>query len=161
MWRYFTKKQSVRYVDVLHDCVRSYNNMFHRTIGMAPSEVNATNQEGLATPLRSQKCGNTKVPSWRLRAHQQSEATVQERLHGKLDRRVVYDRRSSTTVNDVIKNLTSVVDCRTPVAEDSSGPEWQMVQERRMTAVTKPNNVARHRAPQQPSQQQPIFTPNR
>ena len=45
MWRYFTKKQSVRYVDVLQDFVRSYNNTFHRTIGMAPSEVNATNQE--------------------------------------------------------------------------------------------------------------------
>ena len=45
MWRYFTNKQSVRYVDVLQDFVRSYNNSFHRTIGMAPSEVNATNQE--------------------------------------------------------------------------------------------------------------------
>ena len=45
MWRYFTLKQSVRYVDVLQDFVRSYNNTFHRTIGMAPSEVNATNQE--------------------------------------------------------------------------------------------------------------------
>ena len=49
---------------------------------------------------------------------------------------------------------TSVVDCPTSVAEDNSGPEWQMVQARRMTAVSKPNNVARHRAPQ-PSQQQP------
>ena len=45
MWRYFTKKQSVRYVDVLQDFVRSYNNTFHRTIGMAPSEVNATHQK--------------------------------------------------------------------------------------------------------------------
>ena len=24
MWRYFTKSQSVRYLDVLQDCVRSY-----------------------------------------------------------------------------------------------------------------------------------------
>ena len=47
---------------------------------------------------------------------------------------------------------TSVADCRTLVVEDSSGPEWQTVQARRMTAVTKPNNVARQRAPQQPSQ---------
>ena len=45
MWRYFTKIQSVRYIDVLHDFVRSYNNTFHRAIGMAPSDVNATNQE--------------------------------------------------------------------------------------------------------------------
>ena len=45
MWRYFTKIQSVRYIDVLHDFVRCYNNTFHRAIGMAPYEVNATNQE--------------------------------------------------------------------------------------------------------------------
>ena len=45
MWRYFTRKQSVRYVDVLQNFVRSYNNTFHRIIGMTPSEVNTTNQE--------------------------------------------------------------------------------------------------------------------
>ena len=45
MWRYFTKKQSVRYVDVLQDFMRSYNDTYHRSIGMAPSEVNSTNQE--------------------------------------------------------------------------------------------------------------------
>ena len=58
----------------------------------------------------------------------------------------------------VVKAVTtSVVYCRTSVAEDNSGPEWQMVQARRMTAVSKPNNVARHRAPQ-PSQQQPTVS---
>ena len=45
MWRYFTKSHSVRYVDVLQDFVRSYNDTYHRSIGMAPSEVNSTNQE--------------------------------------------------------------------------------------------------------------------
>ena len=45
MWRYFTNTPSVRYVDVLQDIVRSHNNMIRRTIGMAPSEVNVTNQE--------------------------------------------------------------------------------------------------------------------
>ena len=44
IWRYFINKQSDRYVDVLQDFVRPYNNTFHRTIGMTPSEVNATNQ---------------------------------------------------------------------------------------------------------------------
>ena len=53
---------------------------------------------------------------------------------------------------------TSVADCRTPVVEDSSGPEWQTVQARIMTAVTKPNNVVRQRAPRQPSQQQPMVS---
>ena len=37
MWRYFTKKQTIRYVDALQDFVRSYNDSYHRSIGMAPS----------------------------------------------------------------------------------------------------------------------------
>ena len=44
-WRYFTKHQTWRYVDVLPDLLRSYNNARHRMIGMAPSQVNAQNQE--------------------------------------------------------------------------------------------------------------------
>ena len=45
IWRYFTKHQTWRYIDVLQDLVRSYNNTPHRSIGMAPSHVNAKNQE--------------------------------------------------------------------------------------------------------------------
>ena len=45
MWRYFTKHQTWRYVDILPDLMRSYNNAPHRMIGMAPSQVNAQNQE--------------------------------------------------------------------------------------------------------------------
>ena len=43
MWRYFTKKQTIRYVDALQDFVRSYNDSYHRSIGMAPSAVNGAN----------------------------------------------------------------------------------------------------------------------
>ena len=45
MWRYFTKHQTWRYIDVLQDLVQSYNNSPHRSIGMAPSQVSAKNQE--------------------------------------------------------------------------------------------------------------------
>ena len=45
MWRYFTKHQTWRYIDVLQDLVRSYSNTHHRSIGMAPSNVNGKNQE--------------------------------------------------------------------------------------------------------------------
>ena len=45
MWRYFMKTQSVRYVDVLQTFMRLYNDTYHRSIGMAPSEVTSTNQE--------------------------------------------------------------------------------------------------------------------
>ena len=45
MWHYFTKVQSWRYIDVLPDLVRTYNNTRHRSLGMAPSQVTTKNQE--------------------------------------------------------------------------------------------------------------------
>ena len=45
MWRYFPKQQTWRYIDILQDLVRSYNNTPHRCIGMAPSQVSTKNQE--------------------------------------------------------------------------------------------------------------------
>jgi len=36
MYRYFTHANTRRYVDVLDDFVHSYNNTYHRSIGMAP-----------------------------------------------------------------------------------------------------------------------------
>ena len=45
MWKYFTHENTMRYVDVLDDLMHSYNNTFHTTIKMAPSGVNAQNEE--------------------------------------------------------------------------------------------------------------------
>ena len=45
LWRYFTKKQSYRYVDVLPDILRNYNHSYHRSIKISPVEVNSSNQE--------------------------------------------------------------------------------------------------------------------
>jgi len=45
MFRYFTYKNTRRYVDALPDLLHSYNNTYHRSIGMAPSEVNADNED--------------------------------------------------------------------------------------------------------------------
>jgi len=44
MWRYLTYKSSGRYIDVLQHFVSSYNNTYHRSIKMAPSQVNAQNE---------------------------------------------------------------------------------------------------------------------
>ena len=64
MWRYFTKSQSGRYLDVLQDCVRSYNKTYHRNIGIAPSEVNGTNQESVWKRLYGHEGGGT--PQFRI-----------------------------------------------------------------------------------------------
>ena len=39
MWRYFTYSKSQKYIDVLDELLASYNNTYHRSIGMAPSQV--------------------------------------------------------------------------------------------------------------------------
>jgi len=44
MWRYFTFKNTYKYVDVLADLMTNYNNSYHRTIKMAPSQVNSANE---------------------------------------------------------------------------------------------------------------------
>lgn len=43
MWRYFTHKNTYRYVDILQDLLYSYNHSFHRSIKMCPCDVNSNN----------------------------------------------------------------------------------------------------------------------
>ena len=51
MFRYFTYKNTRRYLDVLDDLVYSYNNTHHRSIGMAPFEVNKNNESAVRARL--------------------------------------------------------------------------------------------------------------
>ena len=44
MWRYLTHTTGGRYIDVLPHLVSSYNNTYHRSIKMTPSEVNDHNE---------------------------------------------------------------------------------------------------------------------
>ena len=39
MWKYFTHRETLKYMDVLPDMVESYNRTVHRSIGMPPAEV--------------------------------------------------------------------------------------------------------------------------
>ena len=45
MFRYFTKHNTKRYIDILPALTKSYNNTYHRSIKLAPSQVNRENQE--------------------------------------------------------------------------------------------------------------------
>ena len=45
LWRYFTHKNTRRYIDILPSIVASYNNTYHSSIKMTPSEVDSSNQE--------------------------------------------------------------------------------------------------------------------
>jgi transposase InsO family protein len=47
MWRYFTRSNSFRYIDVLADLVKSYNDTIHSSIKTAPSLVTVHNEAEL------------------------------------------------------------------------------------------------------------------
>ena len=45
IYRVLTYRKQKKYIDILQDLTKSYNNSFHRSIGMSPSEVNRKNQQ--------------------------------------------------------------------------------------------------------------------
>ena len=45
MWRYFTAKKTMRYIDMLPDLVYSYNHTIHRSIKKKPAEVTIDNEK--------------------------------------------------------------------------------------------------------------------
>ena len=45
MWRYFTAKKTMRYVDMLPDMVYSYNHSVHRSIKAKPADVTSANEK--------------------------------------------------------------------------------------------------------------------
>jgi len=48
MWKYFTHRETLTYMDVLPDMVESYNRTVHRSIGMPLGEVTWSNQTTVA-----------------------------------------------------------------------------------------------------------------
>ena len=44
MWKYFTAERTHRYLDVLQHLIDSYNNTYHSSIKMKPSDVNTENE---------------------------------------------------------------------------------------------------------------------
>ena len=54
LWRYFTRNNTLRYVEALSKLVRAYNHSYHRSIKRAPADVSATNQEEVWQTLYGQ-----------------------------------------------------------------------------------------------------------
>ena len=57
MWRYFTEHQTRRYMPILQQLVDAYNHTRHRSIGMAPADVNTANEEKVWQRLYASKAG--------------------------------------------------------------------------------------------------------
>ena len=45
MWRYFTAKKTMQYIDILPDLVYSYNHTVHRSMKMRPTDVTVDNEK--------------------------------------------------------------------------------------------------------------------
>ena len=54
LWRYFTRNNTLMYVEALSKLVRAYNHSYHRSIKRAPADVSATNQEEVWQTLYGQ-----------------------------------------------------------------------------------------------------------
>ena len=76
MYRYFTAKRTKRYVDVLPDLVHSYNNTHHRSIGMAPMEVTADNEDVVRERLYFLK---SKTLRWKFNVGDKVRISMQRR----------------------------------------------------------------------------------
>jgi hypothetical protein len=63
MWKYFTEKNTKRYVDVITKLVQSYNNTWHRSIKMEPSSVTADNQKQVWQTLYGQSTMQPSKPT--------------------------------------------------------------------------------------------------
>ena len=63
MWRYFTYKNTLRYVDVLSDMMKSYNDSYHSAIKTAPSLVTIHNEDKVRRVLYPEKSRGK--PKWK------------------------------------------------------------------------------------------------
>ena len=109
MYRYFTSKHTRRYTDILQDLVYAYNHTHHKSIGMAPADVTADNEDVRARlyPVR------TKLLDWRFKEGDKVRIVMQRRpFHkgyiGNWSKKifVVTARMPRATVTYKLKNLT-------------------------------------------------------
>ena len=110
MYRYFTAKRTRRYVDVLPDLIHSYNNTYHRSIGMAPSEVTTDNEDQVRAQLYPPK---PKTLNWKFKVDDKVRITMQRRPFKKgyvgnwsEELFVVSARQPTTPVTYKLKDLT-------------------------------------------------------
>jgi hypothetical protein len=61
LFRYFTHHRTNRWIDVLDEFIRSYNESFHRSIGMAPNDVTFDNADIIMKRLYPEK----PIPKWK------------------------------------------------------------------------------------------------
>uniref|UniRef100_A0A914NKG1 Integrase n=1 Tax=Meloidogyne incognita TaxID=6306 RepID=A0A914NKG1_MELIC len=65
LYRYFTEKRTLKWVDVIQDIVNAINNSFNSSIGMRPIDVTYKNAEGLRLKLKEQAREEVAPKRWK------------------------------------------------------------------------------------------------
>lgn len=66
MWRYLTYKNTYKYIDILPNLLKAYNNSKHRSIKMAPNEVTTNNTFQVWMNLYGKKSVKSKTPRFKV-----------------------------------------------------------------------------------------------
>ena len=92
MWKYFTYRETLTYVDVLSEMVASYNHTVHRTIGIPSAEVTWANQTTVSKRLYGRKGPKTscKFSSGDRVRLSKAKCTFTKGIFTQLDWRIVY-----------------------------------------------------------------------
>ena len=110
MYRYFTARNTRRYVDVLPDLLYSYNHTYHRSIGMAPVEVDDTNERLVRTRLYPLK---PKSYKGKYDVGESTTSAVQKGISRSMVRRDFCDRRASVHRTSHLQTKRSGAVCTT------------------------------------------------
>ena len=115
MYRYFRAENTVRYLDVLQDLVESYNNTYHRSIGMKPSQVNSRNEFQVFRRL---------FPATHLRKRR---VELKEGDHVRISRKKrMFEKEHAATWTEEIFKIKEVINKSSPptfIIEDLLGEE--------------------------------------
>ena len=98
IYRYLTKHNSYRYLDVLPDIINNYNDSPHSAVGLPPAQVTHSNKEKVwlklyntPTAESKKKTKKNKIGFGGPRSNPEIEKSVHKRLQGRLDRRNFQD----------------------------------------------------------------------
>lgn len=120
LYKYLSYANTFRYVDVLDDIVNSYNNTYHRTIKMTPSEVNDKNILQVHKNIRESQMASVKI----LKKPKKPKFKVGDYVRIS-NERTVFKKGFTPGFSEELFKITSVA-LRTPVVyyiEDLAGEE--------------------------------------
>ena len=72
MYRYFTARHTNRWLDIIPSLVKSYNESYHRTIGMSPNDVTPENAQRVAERMYPMK----EAPKWKFQLGDNVRITI-------------------------------------------------------------------------------------